>query len=60
MNTTPNDVPQYTDALRLARLNLRTRFTKLASSTKSMDVETLELFHDALDQVRLKARGGHK
>ncbi|MCV7104220.1 hypothetical protein [Mycolicibacterium chitae] len=53
MTTTPNDLPQRAeDALRLARLNLRTRFQKLASSTKSMDVETIEIFHDALDAAR--------
>lgn len=57
MTTTPNDVPQRTDdALRLARLNLRTRFQKLASSTKRMDVEAIERFHDALDAARTANR----
>lgn len=50
---TPADLPKQTDdALRLARLNLRSRFNKLASSTKRMDAETIELFHDLLDQAR--------
>jgi len=56
-HTAPNDVPQHTDALRLARLNLRTRLNKLASSTKGMDAATIEAFHDALDQARQQARG---
>jgi hypothetical protein len=51
--TTPN-----TEALRLARINLRSRFQRLATRTTSMNVDQIEHFHDALDDVAKNLRKG--
>lgn len=58
--TTPNDMPRNTDALRLARINLRSRFQKLAGSSTHMNVDAIEIFHRKLDQARAEIRNAEK
>lgn len=58
--TTPNDMPANTDALRLARINLRSRLQKLASGTTNMEVDAIEIFHRKLDQARNEIRNAER
>lgn len=44
--------PSVDEALRLARINLRSRLMSLAGRVRTMDVNTIEVFHDHLDQAR--------
>lgn len=48
--------PSVDDALRLARMNLRSRLMSLAARARTMDARAIEIFHDRLDQVRDEIR----
>ncbi|MHA7664471.1 hypothetical protein [Mycolicibacterium sp. HS_4_1] len=58
--STPNDIPANADALRLARINLRSRLLSLAGRTKSMNIDAIELFHYHLDYAREEIRNAER
>jgi hypothetical protein len=53
-------MPANADALRLARINLRSRLLNLAGRARSMDVDAIELFHYHLDYAREEIRNAER